>query len=115
MELDRLGRSIYEKHGMDYVVMHVASARFARGLHVLVWNKEDANENARADACYRELTLEFAKRGIGVGRAPADYADLHMEQMMPSLRRACRAIKQALDPNGVISPGKYGIDLQEVK
>lgn len=111
MELDRLGRSIYEKHGMDYIVMHVASARFARGLHVLVWNKDDRGENTRADACYRELTLEFSKRGIGVGRAPADYADLHMEQMMPSLRRACQAIKQALDPNGVISPGKYGIDL----
>ena len=115
MELDRLGRSIYEKHGMDYVVMHVASARFARGLHVLVWNKEDADENARADACYRELTLEFAKRGIGVGRAPTDYADLHMEKLMPSLQRAYQAIKLALDPNGVISPGKYGIDLSEEK
>lgn len=110
LELDHLGRAIFEKHGMDYIVMHVASARFARGLHVLVWNKEDADENARADACYRELTLEFAKRGIGVGRAPADYYDLHAGQMLPALRNACRSIKQALDPKGVISPGKYGID-----
>lgn len=110
LELDHVGRSIFGKHGMDYVVMHVASARFARGLHVLVWNKEDAQENARADACYRELTVEFAKRGIGVGRAPADYYDLHMQQMLPALKNVCRSIKQALDPNGVISPGKYGID-----
>ncbi|MGB3071393.1 MAG: FAD-binding oxidoreductase [Ottowia sp.] len=110
LELDRLGRAIYEKHGMDYIVMHVASARFARGLHVLVWNMEDADENRRADACYRELSTEFAKRGVGVGRAPADYYDLHMEQMLPSLQSVCRSIKRALDPNGVISPGKYGID-----
>ena len=110
LELDHLGRAIFAKHGMDYIVMHVASARFARGLHVLAWNKEDADENARADACYRDLTMEFAKRGVGVGRAPADYYDLHMGLKMPALRKACREIKKALDPNGVISPGKYGIE-----
>jgi len=110
LELDRLGRSIYAKHGMDYTIMHVASARFARGLHVLVWNKDDADENARADACYRELTEEFAKRGVGVGRAPTDYHDLHMGLALPSLQNAYRSLKKALDPNGVLSPGKYGID-----
>ena len=30
LALDRLGRAIFAKHGMDYIVMHVASARFAR-------------------------------------------------------------------------------------
>lgn len=109
LELDHLGRGIFKKHGMDYMVMHVASARFARGLHVLVWNKDDADENARADACYRELTVEFARRGVGVGRAPVDYQALHMEQVMPELRETYSAIKKALDPNGIIAPGKYGI------
>lgn len=112
LELDHLGRSVFAKHGMDYIVMHVASARFARGLHVLVWNKEDPDENARADACYRELTVEFAKRGVGVGRVPADYYDLHAEQMIPELRKVSSALKRALDPNGVISPGKYGIHME---
>jgi 4-cresol dehydrogenase (hydroxylating) len=111
LELDHLGREIFRKHGMDYMVMHVASARFARGLHVLVWNKDDAGENARADACYRELTVEFAKRGVGVGRAPVDYQPLHMEQVMPALRDTYSAIKKALDPNGIIAPGKYGIEV----
>ena len=35
LELDHLARGIYAAHGMDFMVMHVASARFARGLHVL--------------------------------------------------------------------------------
>lgn len=109
LELDRLGREIYARHGMDYIIMHVASARFARGLHVLVWNKDDADENARADACYKELAHEFAKRGVGVGRAPADYHELHMGMLMPSLQKAFGEIKNALDPNGVIAQGKYGI------
>jgi 4-cresol dehydrogenase (hydroxylating) len=109
-DLNRLARSIYERHGMDFIVMHVASARFARGLHVLVWNKENDDENARADACYHELTEEFAKRGVGVGRAPTDYQEKHMKLLMPSFRDACRSIKTALDPNAVIAPGKYGIE-----
>ncbi len=108
-ELDKLARGIYDRHGMDFMVMHVASARFARGLHVLVWNKEDDEENARADACYRELTQEFARRGISVGRAPTDYQEEHMKLLMPSFRQACSSIKMALDPNAVIAPGKYGI------
>lgn len=108
-ELDQIARAIYDRHGMDFIIMHVASARFARGLHMLVWNKEDDEENARADACYRALTAEFAKRGVGVGRAPTDYQDQHMSLLMPSFQNACRSIKLALDPNGVIAPGKYGI------
>jgi 4-cresol dehydrogenase (hydroxylating) len=108
-ELDRLARGIYEKHGMDFMVMHVASARFARGLHVLVWNRNDADENRRADECYKELARAFAARGVSVGRAPTDYQGLHMEQLSPGFRQACDAIKQALDPNGIIAPGKYGI------
>ena len=66
LALDRLGRAIFAKHGMDYIVMHVASARFARGLHVLVWNKDDKNENARADAAIGS----WPKHSPGTASAP---------------------------------------------
>jgi 4-cresol dehydrogenase (hydroxylating) len=32
-----------------------------------------------------------------------------MQQAMPVFRDACNGVKAALDPNGVIAPGRYGI------
>jgi 4-cresol dehydrogenase (hydroxylating) len=108
-EFQNLARGIYEDHGMDYMVMNVCGPRFARGLHVMTFNREDADENQRADACYRKLSLEVAKRGVFVGRAPIDYHEFHMRQTMPSFQTLCTTIKRAVDPNNVIAPGRYGI------
>ena len=108
-EFQRLARGIYERNGLDYTAMLVCGPRFARGLHVLSFNREDADEAARADMAYRELAETFFARGVGVGRSPLDWYDMHMEKLMPSFRDACQAIKSALDPNGVIAPGRYGI------
>jgi 4-cresol dehydrogenase (hydroxylating) len=109
LELDRRGRAIYAAHGLDYTIMHVAGARFARSLHVLVFNRNDENENHRADECYRSLAREYANRGIGVGRAPIDYHQEHIDMLMPSFKAVCTSIKTALDPNGILAPGRYGI------
>jgi 4-cresol dehydrogenase (hydroxylating) len=108
-EFQALCRSIYEELGLDYTVMNVCAARFARGLHVITFNREDADECARADACYRKMSHAVGSRGVFVGRAPVDYHDFHMSQAMPAFRQACAGIKTALDPNGVIAPGRYGI------
>ena len=108
-EFQHLCRKIYVEFGLDYTAMNVCSARFARGLHVITFNREDADERARADACYRKMSKEVGARGVFVGRAPVDYHDFHMQQTMPAFRDACVGIKTALDPNGVIAPGRYGI------
>jgi 4-cresol dehydrogenase (hydroxylating) len=108
-EFQKLCRKIYADYGLDYTVMNVCGPRFARGLHVITFNREDKDERNRADACYRKMADEFAKRGVFVGRAPLDYHDMHMAQTMPAFRDACSSVKRALDPNGVIAPGRYGI------
>jgi 4-cresol dehydrogenase (hydroxylating) len=109
-EFQKICRDIYEAHGLDYTVMNVCGPRFARGLHVITFNREDPDERRRADVCYREMAKAVAKRGVFVGRAPIDYHEFHMDQVTPSFRQTCSAIKVALDPNGVIAPGRYGIE-----
>ena len=74
-EFQRLCRKIYEEFGLDYTVMNVCSARFARGLHVITFNREDADERARADACYRKMSEEVGARGVFVGQRRSTITD----------------------------------------
>ena len=90
----------------DECMQRTLCSRLAR--HVLSTAKV-ADERRRADSCYRKLSEAVGARGVFVGRAPIDYHDFHMAQTMPAFRDACAAIKVALDPNGVIAPGRYGI------
>jgi 4-cresol dehydrogenase (hydroxylating) flavoprotein subunit len=108
-ELHRMTRATCEKYGLEYIVSHSCGARFARGVHTLVFNKKDLDESRRADDCYRDLANEYARRGISVGRAPTRYQMLHQQHRSPAFRAACESIKSVLDPNGIIAPGKYGI------
>jgi 4-cresol dehydrogenase (hydroxylating) len=109
-EFQLASRRICRDHGLEYMVSNVCGPRFARGVHTLVYNRSEPDETARADACYRALAAEFARKGVFVGRAPTVYQEFHQAQRMPAFVKACAAIKRALDPNGIIAPGKYGID-----
>lgn len=102
-------REIARAQGLDYMASFVCGPRFARGVHAILYNRGNAGEAARADACYRGMAEVFRTRGIFVGRAPTAYQAWHQAQRDPAVVRAASAIKAALDPNGVIAPGRYGI------
>lgn len=103
-----VSRRVLTEHGFEYIVEFVCGPRAARALHILVFNREDPDERARAHACFRALIAAYDEMGYPVGRMPIDSQEEAMERL-PELANVCRAIKQALDPDQVIAPGKYGI------
>ena len=64
---------------------------------------------ADMDALPMQEENEVPFRSERDGQAHACGHDAHMAMQLPAFRAACSAIKHALDPHGVIAPGKYGI------
>jgi len=83
----------------------------SRALHVLVWNREDPEENARAKACFEDFIDEYAAAGYPTSRPPTEFQPYAMNRLGHNFLATCNDIKDALDPNGVLSPGRYGIGL----
>ncbi|WP_090705558.1 MULTISPECIES: FAD-binding oxidoreductase [unclassified Beijerinckia] len=109
-EFQRQCREIAVSNGLDYMASFVCGPRFARSVHAIIYDRDKAEEAERADRCYRAMCEAFRGQGIFVGRAPTQYQAFHQSQRTPEVVKACAAIKRALDPNGIIAPGRYGIE-----
>ncbi|MDH2238572.1 FAD-binding oxidoreductase [Pigmentiphaga sp. GD03639] len=109
LRLQDLARAILARHGLEYISMWVCAARFARGLHQIVFNRENPEERQRADDAYLELARSFAEAGYSVGRSPIDYQALHFGQLSPEVRALQAGIKDLFDPRHVLSPARYGL------
>jgi len=79
-------------------------------LHVnILYRPDDAGENARAHAALPEVfALTLALGGTlsgehGIGLAKRDFM---AQAFTPATLAAMRAVKQALDPDGILNPGK---------
>ena len=116
------GRQVYElylknqelsaKHGFDFYAGFHLYGRHMAHIDVILFDLDDDDMKVRAHELFLDLVTESRRRGYSEYRAHIDYMDLVGEQYDfngHALRRAQERIKDALDPKGILSPGKQGV------
>jgi 4-cresol dehydrogenase (hydroxylating) len=103
-------RPAFHRHGFDYANAFISlSGRCTMSLMPIFYAKADPDETARAQALQREL-FELTQ-AAGYPQYRTGHA-FHREMFAdaPGYKDMTQAIKRALDPNGILAPGRYGMD-----
>jgi 4-cresol dehydrogenase (hydroxylating) len=64
-----------------------------------------------AYSCFDELLTTFSAQGYGIYRVNTEFMDKVADTYGPIQRKINKTLKKALDPNGILAPGKSGIRL----
>jgi 4-cresol dehydrogenase (hydroxylating) flavoprotein subunit len=104
-----MAKRILAKHGLDYVAEFIVGWRDMHHIIDVLFDKSNPEEVKAANACFGELLDEFTKAGYGTYRTNTEFMDKVADTYGPVQRKVFQKLKRALDPNGILSPGKSGI------
>lgn len=106
-------RGMVHDAGLDYIAAWIPlSARSIVHVTLIIFDTENEAQARAAYDVSRRLVAEAGKLGYGEYRAHLDFMDLAADQYAfndHAQRRFNERIKDCLDPNGILSPGKQGI------
>jgi 4-cresol dehydrogenase (hydroxylating) len=98
--------------GFDYMGLLAIGFRELHHVTVIVFDKTNPDERRRLDKLFNLLVQEAAAEGYGEYRTHIQYMDAIAGTYKwndGSLLKMQQTIKDALDPKGILAPGKSGI------
>ena len=102
----------YQEYGMDYQGSFAFGERHLTNVNAMLFDKDDPAMMARIDPFFRQLVADAKEHGYGEYRTHLDYMDLVADSYDwngGALLKLNQKVKDALDPNGILAPGKSGI------
>jgi len=102
-----IAEPVFRAHGFDFLLtLSFVTARSLSAIMTITYDREEAGERDKARACHRELVEVTARAGYPVYRGHSQAMDLSGIGT-GAFWTVVRRIKDALDPNRVIAPGRY--------
>ncbi|MFL6675175.1 MAG: FAD-binding oxidoreductase [Massilia sp.] len=102
-----LAEPVFREHGFDlFATFSMINERSLGGVLTVAYDKDDPDEVGRAHRCYREVF----QRAMDAGYIPYRVGNHSMADLDPQgdvYWQTVARIKAALDPDGIISPGRY--------
>ncbi|CAL8475996.1 FAD-binding oxidoreductase [Caballeronia sp. S22] len=108
----RMVRERAAQFGFDYYGGFTAGQRAMHHIFAAIFDRDDPKQSRDAGALIEALIRDAGAAGYGQYRTHLSYMDLAAAQYDfndHALMRLSGTIKAALDPNGILSPGKQGI------
>jgi FAD/FMN-containing dehydrogenase len=105
-------RSLYGRTEFPYLVGILFLTRSLLHISTLFFDTKDERQTRAAYDAYTMLVTEMATRGYGVYRTNIQHMDVVADTFdwgNHAQRRLNELLKDTLDPNGILSPGKQGI------
>ncbi|MBO9581701.1 MAG: FAD-binding oxidoreductase [Sphingobium sp.] len=114
LAMDQFKRTyeLYRQYGIDYHASFAMGERSLTNVNQVLFDKDNPEMMKRVDGFFHALVGDARAHGYGEYRTHIDYMDLVASTYDfgdGALRRLNERVKDALDPNGILAPGKSGI------
>ncbi|KAK3936425.1 hypothetical protein QBC46DRAFT_419337 [Diplogelasinospora grovesii] len=112
LEWMRVSKPVCEANGVELMADFFMFERHIVLMNMFTWDQTDPGQKESVEKLYYGLYGEAKKRGYGMYRAHVNHMDLIADLNdfnHHAYNRFVEKIKDAVDPNGILAPGKQGI------